>query len=314
REEIGTRGHDTLLHFPSKQHLQTLKQEMDALLEEGQKSSLGSLSEFRDLEASFREFWAAATSDDPLGRGWDAKRDQMNLLIEKLEEYTGKERELTEEHSDELTRRARMRIGFATGGVLVVGLVVTALTFVEIRRVLNRLSRAYQESAESRDHLQSLLDSLVSGVVVIADDGSVSMVNEPFLASAGIDKSAGLSANYRELFASMPALVDVIAERLQTHGGTNRYCGRVEREGGRLYDVYDSPLLVGGEQTGVILVFLDVTEVEVAQMELLRNRALSAVGQMTAQVAHEIRNPLGSINLALNVLKRKAAIDSGKEG
>src|SRR5215467_2861365 len=27
REEIGTRGHDTLLHFPSKQHLQTLKQE-----------------------------------------------------------------------------------------------------------------------------------------------------------------------------------------------------------------------------------------------------------------------------------------------
>src|SRR5262249_43619074 len=258
-------------------------------------------------------FWAAATSDDPLGRGWDAKRDQMNLLIEKLEEYTGKERELTEEHSDELTRRARMRIGFATGGVLVVGLVVTALTFVGIRRGLNRLSRAYLESSESRDHLQSLLDSLVSGVVVIADDGSISMANQPFLASAGIEGKPGPGANYRELFAAMPPLVDAIAERLQAPGRTSRYCGRVERDGGRVVGGYESPLLIGGEQRGVILGFVDVTEVEVAQMELLRNRALSAVGQMTAQVAHEIRNPLGSINLALSLLKRRSSSHSEEE-
>jgi len=80
-----------------------------------------------------------------------------------------------------------------------------------------------------------------------------------------------------------------------------------------VFDVYDSPLLIGGEQRGVILVFLDVTEVEVAQMELLRNRALSAVGQMTAQVAHEIRNPLGSINLALSLLKRRSSSHSEEE-
>src|SRR5262245_65283400 len=100
----------------------------------------------------------------------------------------------------------------ATGGVLVVGLVVTALTFAEIRRVLNRLSGAYRESSESRDHLQSLLDSLVSGVVVIAADGSVSMANRPFLASAGfeasIDGDTGPGSNYRELFAAMPPLAD----------------------------------------------------------------------------------------------------------
>src|SRR5262245_37679834 len=102
REEIGTRGQDPLLHFPARQHLQTLKQEMDALLDEGEKSSLGSLPEFRELDASFREFWAAVTSDDPLGRGWHTKRDHMNQLIEKLEEYTGKEGELTERQGDEL--------------------------------------------------------------------------------------------------------------------------------------------------------------------------------------------------------------------
>jgi signal transduction histidine kinase len=63
----------------------------------------------------------------------------------------------------------------------------------------------------------------------------------------------------------------------------------------------------------VIVVFVDVTEAEAAQMELLRNRALSAVGQMTAQVAHEIRNPLGSINLALTLLKRRSSTKSDEE-
>jgi signal transduction histidine kinase len=96
---------------------------------------------------------------------------------------------------------------------------------------------------------------------------------------------------------------------LQNSTRSNQYCGRVEREGGQLLDVYDSPLLIGGEQRGVILVFVDVTEAELAQMELLRNRALSAVGQMTAQVAHEIRNPLGSIDLAVKLLRRRYSVD-----
>ena len=310
RTEIATRSQDALLHFPAKQHLNSLKHEMDTLLDEGRASSLGALPEFQDLEHSFGEFWTAVSSEDPLGSGWNVKREQMKKFIENLDDYTSTESDLTEQQAVELTRRARMRVGFATAGVLVVGLVVTALTFSEMRRVLNRLSRAYRESAHSRDHLQSLLDSLVSGVVVIADDGSASMANQPFLASTRTDGGEALGAHYRDLFASMPALVDVITDRLQNSTRSNQYCGRVEREGGRLFDVYDSPLLIGGEQRGVILVFVDVTEAETVQMELLRNRALSAVGQMTAQVAHEIRNPLGSIDLALKLLKRRSFVES----
>jgi PAS domain S-box-containing protein len=148
---------------------------------------------------------------------------------------------------------------------------------------------------------------------VVGDDGLVSNANKTFLTSAGIGEEEASGRHYRELFASMPALGDVIGERWQAAARSHRYCGRIEREGGRLFDVYDSPLLIRGEQRGVILVFVDVTENQTAQMELLRNRALSAVGQMTAQVAHEIRNPLGSINLALSLLKRRAASLSDEE-
>jgi PAS domain S-box-containing protein len=313
RAEVGTKGYDPLLYIPASEHLRDLKREMDALLDEARKSSLGSLAEFRDLDSAFKDFWVAVNSNDPLGQGWDAKRDRLAQLIQKLEDYTGKEGELTEQQGVELTSRARFRIWMVTGGVLLVGVAVTALTFLEIRRVLSRLSRAYRESAESRDHLQSLLDSLVSGVVVIGDDDLVSKANKTFLASAGIGEEDATGKNYRELFGATPALADVIGVRLQAPARSNRYCGRIEREGGRLFDVYDSPLLLRGEQRGVILVFVDVTENQQTQMELLRNRALSAVGQMTAQVAHEIRNPLGSINLALSLLKRRASNHSDEE-
>jgi signal transduction histidine kinase len=90
----------------------------------------------------------------------------------------------------------------------------------------------------------------------------------------------------------------------------NRYQGRLLSESGRLLDVFTSPLRFGETLYGMILLFIDVTEEVRAQTELQRNRALSAVGQMTAQIAHEIKNPLGSIRFAAEVLKRQK---SGEE-
>ena len=52
-----------------------------------------------------------------------------------------------------------------------------------------------------------------------------------------------------------------------------------------------------------------LTEAERANEELRRSRALAAVGQMTAQVAHEIKNPLGSVGLAAQVLEQRLAGD-----
>src|SRR5262249_19923044 len=111
REEIVTRDHNPYLHFASNQHLHDLKREMDDLFDEGRTSSLGLLPEFLELQSSFAAFWAAVTSDDPLAQGWDTKRNRMEQLTRDLEEYTGKERELTEQQGAELTRHARLRIG-----------------------------------------------------------------------------------------------------------------------------------------------------------------------------------------------------------
>jgi PAS domain S-box-containing protein len=293
------------LHFTAMQRLKDLKRQMDHSLDDGSKSSLGTLPEFKEVEDSFDQFWDAVDSDDPLSRNWEDKRDRLTNATQALMRVVGAQREANDAEATQSSDRARRGIGLTTALVLGVGMVVALLTFLELRRILDRLSRAYRESAESRDYLKSLLDSLMSGVIVIADDGLVTIANRAMLEQAGLTGRDPVGLGYRELFADKQALIKVIAERLE--GGTpgHRYAGRVQMGDKRLFDIYASPLLVSEQQRGLILVFVDVTDVERAQMELLRNRALSAVGQMTAQVAHEIKNPLGSINLAIDLLRRR---------
>jgi hypothetical protein len=69
---------------------------------------------------------------------------------------------------------------------------------------------------------------------------------------------------------------------------------------------------VAGEPTGAALFFKDLTHVEhKEEQERLKDR-LAALGQMAANLAHEIRNPLAAIEVSCSLLKRRApAADAG---
>ena len=57
-----------------------------------------------------------------------------------------------------------------------------------------------------------------------------------------------------------------------------------------------SPMLEGkGQLLGTVITFRDITELKKTQELLIKSDKLSAVGQLAAGVAHEIRNPLTAL-------------------
>ncbi|WP_291490124.1 ATP-binding protein [Desulfurella sp.] len=62
--------------------------------------------------------------------------------------------------------------------------------------------------------------------------------------------------------------------------------------------VYDKDLIIGA-----VLVFEDITKLEALELENKQKEKLATLGRMAASIAHDIRNPLASIQLFISLLE-----------
>ncbi len=143
--------------------------------------------------------------------------------------------------------------------------------------------------------LDAVLSSLRSAVVVTDPDGRIKLANRAFAeltahtadALAGMRKSELADELGHPLCESAGALAEAVAFpcRAITVGGERRIvrssCAPVTDEQGRAQ--------------GEVEALVDETELEALREELGRRETLTALGEMAAGIAHEIRNPLTAI-------------------
>ncbi|MCW5958710.1 MAG: PAS domain-containing protein [Pyrinomonadaceae bacterium] len=67
-----------------------------------------------------------------------------------------------------------------------------------------------------------------------------------------------------------------------------------------------------GEHTGLIMTFQDLTDIRTMEESIRRKDRLAAVGRVAAGLAHEIRNPLGAMRGAIQVLESKTPPDTAQ--
>ncbi|HKW85737.1 MAG TPA: ATP-binding protein, partial [Nitrospiraceae bacterium] len=70
-----------------------------------------------------------------------------------------------------------------------------------------------------------------------------------------------------------------------------------------------SPLNEGGVQTGLVGVFKDLTQIRDMEEQMRRQEWLATIGEMSAGMAHEIRNPLGALAGAMQMLRKDLPLD-----
>lgn len=160
---------------------------------------------------------------------------------------------------------------------------------LELAHSNDALRRQLRENEAMRMHLDGILESLSTGVLVLNDAGVITRSNMP----------AGrlLGATDTELRGRRAA--DVLEEV----GLCLR--DRPQRIGQAVVTIAHSPLRTdAGCLSGSLLLIQDVTRIYQLEEQLQRKDRLAAMGEMIGRIAHEIRNPLGSVELFASMLRR----------
>jgi len=184
---------------------------------------------------------------------------------------------------------------------VLVGALVAAGTIWQVQRHFRAMRRSMLETRRERTFTTQLLQGMVSAVAAIDEEDRIRSANAAFFR---IFPNASIGASVLEKLGrddAMKMLETVTAIRVAKATYHGRSIAQVEEED-KSFDVYSSPLAINGDR-GQIVTLVDATEAAESERTLRRSESLAAVGQATTQVAHEIRNPLGSIRLGVSMLR-----------
>jgi two-component system sensor histidine kinase PilS (NtrC family) len=184
-----------------------------------------------------------------------------------------------------------------------------------LRAVGAQLEEAAEEAAGLRELNQVIVNSLQSGLLITDVDGGILYVNG--FGEAILDRTLAQVRGrpLREVFGSW--LLDGSALQARARA---RELARLEltyhRPDGTPLElgISVSPLATSDPDAGACLLsFQDLTEIKRLEQEVHIKDKLAAVGEMAAQLAHEIRNPLGSISGSAQVLLGEPNISADQE-
>ncbi|WP_430883132.1 transporter substrate-binding domain-containing protein [Fusibacter sp. JL216-2] len=155
----------------------------------------------------------------------------------------------------------------------------------------------------SRNDLQRTFDSLTHLMVVLDEDYNIITVNKVFCDTLGVKKHEISGKNLKEIqgLPSLPIIMNVIANTLETGSKSEVELDYMNQT----YLITTSPLIETYESSNRLLMMIqNVTELRLAEQQVLQASKMAAIGQLAAGVAHEIRNPLGLIRNYTYFLKK----------
>jgi len=169
------------------------------------------------------------------------------------------------------------------------------------RAVRNRLHARPGDDAFFR----RVIAAIRNGVLAITRDQCIALINDEAYRIFDIEPhTTDVGRPLRDVLRGYPDVVDALESAADTMLLANRAELRLPSGkviGYTLAHVQSE----SGDTIGTSMFFTDLTRVEqIEERERLRDR-LAAVGEMAAAIAHEVKNPLGGIEVLAGLLRRK---------
>lgn len=204
---------------------------------------------------------------------------------------------------------------FLTGVACATVALIGSYLAENLRSVGARLEEATEQVADLRELNLVVVNSIHSGLMTADLAGRVLYLNEFGSSILGREERGVRGLAVRELLDSVLLEPSALHARAAHRGLARLDIPYQHPDGGtRDLGVSVSPLATAEPgQRGYLLVFQDLTEIRRREREIRLREKLAAVGEMAAHLAHEIRNPLGSISGSAQVLMSEGNMSSEQE-
>lgn len=194
--------------------------------------------------------------------------------------------------------------------VNIVAFFITALLTGYLADRLRVSESALRRQAMNLEELERLNTLIVfhlnSGLLTITNEGKIRVFNRYAEQLIGISQAAAYNQPLDKVIPGfapfMPRIAGITREEITHHvpGGDTLIFGF------KTVSFTDKD----GLPLGVIIDFQDLTHLKKMQAELERADRLAAIGELSARIAHEIRNPLAAISGSVQLIAGDSAIAS----
>lgn len=206
-------------------------------------------------------------------------------------------------------------VSFHVVAILVVGLLASRLA--ERHSSGEQLKETTRTLATLRLLHERIVESIRSGLVTTDLDGNIYTFNAAATEITGYLLDEVQGKNIEDLFGDIREQIDLSLAA----AGEGEQLPRFETDlltpdGFAVRIGYSVSLLFSEthEATGLIITFQDLTEIRSMEESVRRKDRLAAVGRVAAGLAHEIRNPLGAMRGAIQVLESQTKPESLQAG
>jgi two-component system, NtrC family, sensor histidine kinase PilS len=202
-------------------------------------------------------------------------------------------------------------VSFNLIAMLIVGLLASRLS--DRRSSGEQLKQAAKTLADLRVLHERIVESIRSGLITTDLDGKIYTFNAAATEITGRNATDVIGRSIFDLFGNIREQIELTIEdkidlaqmsRFETNLVTpDGFAVRIGYSISQLFSKEDEP-------TGLIISFQDLTQIRSMEESIRRKDRLAAVGRVGAGLAHEIRNPLGAMRGAIQVLESNTPPES----
>jgi two-component system, NtrC family, sensor kinase len=176
--------------------------------------------------------------------------------------------------------------------------------------VLFQNAALYEQLSMEKHRAENILESSHNGVITLNGGGFIQSVNRKAEQIFEIDRKCLLGKSIREIGDDrIEKVLNTALRKEPQHSIVEAGLVKKSGEDSILEIATSSVKRLEEVSTELIITFRDITESKKSEEIIRRMDRLSSLGQLSAGIAHEIRNPLSGIKLNLQLLSKKVKED-----